>query len=462
LRNFFIIVFRSGGNISDATIEKFISRFPSHLDRETKGGKSLAHGGRLDDLSAYFRKYHALSQQWSEEAHVDWNEVVSNLNAPGDRLPITYRNKGTHNLQGIGIQNMLNLIAHILPDPILETPWPAEKVAQHELVERKLTRLCELVSREGFHLEWNNGGKKIDQDFLTIEFVINGIRSFSWSFNSGHFTINPLINLDERCWFAKIGYKPIDIWADMYLQRCKNDNKESIVIGNPYDIYTYSLTYDGQAIRMVKAIVSRDDPEYFQTLNLIIKKRIPFDVYALDQLSEILLSNERITGDHRFYPLDLFLGKPQVQKDDLLKIAVDRNSFYTVRLLLDHGANANTRDEDGKPILFEAISFNREAIAAMLLRAGADPNARTPAGSSALGLALVFGLENSVKDLVRAGADVHVRLTSGRTLLDVSKEAGKDAITRFLEQALKEAEETKKKSSEAPAGPPPIRSAAAP
>jgi hypothetical protein len=98
----------------------------------------------------------------------------------------------------------------------------------------------------------------------------------------------------------------------------------------------------------------------------------------------------------------------------------------------------------------------------MLLRAGADPNARTPAGSSALGLALVFGLENSVKDLVRAGADVHVRLTSGRTLLDVSKEAGKDAITRFLEQALKEAEETKKKSSEAPAGPPPIRSAAAP
>jgi len=462
LRNFFITVFRSGGMLSDEIIEHFIAKFPSHRDRESKGGEAPVPGDKLASLHAYFRKYPALSQQGSEEAHADWSEMVSNLNAPGDRLRITYRNKDTHNLQGIGIQNMLNLVAHILPDAVLETPWPAEKGLQHDLVQRKLTRLCELASREGFQLEWSHGGKKIDQDFVTIDFLINKAPAFSWSFSKGHFSINPWVDPDAASWVSKVRYRPMDAWAESYLQHCRNGTRASIVLGHPRDIYTYSLTSLGEALRMVEAIVPRADPEYFQTLNQIIKNRIPFDFFALNRLAQALFRNEKLIRDRRFYPLSLFQGKPQSQKDEVLKIAVDLGSLPVARLLLDHGANANARDAGGKPLLIDALFFDREAMVEELLRAGADPNTRGPTGSPALAIAVVWGLDASVKALVKAGADLHATLRSGNSLLEVSKENGFEGITRFLERALEEEGETRKKARGASAGPSPIRAPAPP
>jgi AcrR family transcriptional regulator len=133
-----------------------------------------------------------VSDQMSQSAHEEWAKVVSGLNTPSDTLPITYRG-GTYNLQGTGIRNMLNLIAHLLPDPGLARVWPTGSAAWHEVAAGKLDRLCTLVSTPGRVFTWEVSGRRaIPGEFVTISFRINDIPTFVWDFADGHFAILPI------------------------------------------------------------------------------------------------------------------------------------------------------------------------------------------------------------------------------------------------------------------------------
>ena len=58
-----------------------------------------------------------------------------------------------------------------------------------------------------------------------------------------------------------------------------------------------------------------------------------------------------------------------------------------VTLLISHGADVNSKNEDGASALILAVA-NRDLNAVrVLLRAGADPNTRNPAGTTVLQLA---------------------------------------------------------------------------
>ena len=77
-----------------------------------------------------------------------------------------------------------------------------------------------------------------------------------------------------------------------------------------------------------------------------------------------------------------------------------------VKALLDAGANANAKDEDGRTALMWAASKRgRTDAVQVLLDAGADVNAKDNVGKTALFSAAGSGWTETVKILLDAGAD---------------------------------------------------------
>jgi len=74
------------------------------------------------------------------------------------------------------------------------------------------------------------------------------------------------------------------------------------------------------------------------------------------------------------------------------------------RLLIEHGANVNARNDFGQTPL-----FNKEvAMATLLLDAGADINAISDAGNTALLWYTYSGYLDGIKLLVSKGADINI------------------------------------------------------
>ncbi|KAL8988055.1 MAG: hypothetical protein Q9177_002810 [Variospora cf. flavescens] len=84
-----------------------------------------------------------------------------------------------------------------------------------------------------------------------------------------------------------------------------------------------------------------------------------------------------------------------------------------IRLLLDHGADVNTRTYVGKTALSLAIIRNHVKGAAFLIGKGADLDVLDNEGQSPLALAIKFGNLESLKLLLQSGAAVHKLFSEG-------------------------------------------------
>jgi ankyrin repeat protein/Zn-dependent protease with chaperone function len=112
-------------------------------------------------------------------------------------------------------------------------------------------------------------------------------------------------------------------------------------------------------------------------------------------------------------------------------VAVFYHRPDVLKLLLDHGANPNARNEWGWTLLHHTVDPVSRSLdmTRMLLDKGANPNAKIPQdGSSPFQWAAYYGLKETVELFLAKGADVNAEHVKGHTALWEAKEYGHDEV----------------------------------
>jgi hypothetical protein len=120
-------------------------------------------------------------------------------------------------------------------------------------------------------------------------------------------------------------------------------------------------------------------------------------------------------------------------RSSCLKIAACKGHLDICRLLIDKGAQVNTKDEVGSTPLHYAAMHGRIEIVRLLCDHGADIEASDNDGCTPLHFATLNGNISVVKELIEVrNADINARNVNGRTALRWAREEGKDDIAAFL------------------------------
>jgi hypothetical protein len=105
-----------------------------------------------------------------------------------------------------------------------------------------------------------------------------------------------------------------------------------------------------------------------------------------------------------------------------LFVAVEHGNLEILRLLLDHGASANTTDEDGDSALIIAAEYSSAEALRALIDAGADVNLANKEGRTALMAAAMDDKLASVELLLSFGAFVNARNSDGSSAWDLTSD----------------------------------------
>jgi len=135
----------------------------------------------------------------------------------------------------------------------------------------------------------------------------------------------------------------------------------------------------------------------------------------------------------------VLLAQPAVDVDALnqagesaLMMAALKGNLTALALLLDRGARVS---QPGWAAIHYAATGPEPRAVGLLLDRGADVNAASPNGSTPLMMAAQYGAEASVKLLLERGADAKRRNQRDLRAADFARLAGRDSLTRMLEQA---------------------------
>mmetsp|Transcript_73113 Transcript_73113/g.219543 ORF Transcript_73113/g.219543 Transcript_73113/m.219543 type:complete len:179 (-) Transcript_73113:60-596(-) len=115
-----------------------------------------------------------------------------------------------------------------------------------------------------------------------------------------------------------------------------------------------------------------------------------------------------------------------------LFIAAQQGHTDTLQLLLDLGADKDTKNEEGASALYAALMSGHEAAARLLIRTGINLEERDVDGDTLLIAAALNGLAPAVSLLLEARADRHATDTDGCTALECAEQRGHTDVATLL------------------------------
>jgi ankyrin repeat protein len=123
-----------------------------------------------------------------------------------------------------------------------------------------------------------------------------------------------------------------------------------------------------------------------------------------------------------------------MDQNSQLILAVVKGDLAKVTQLINSGANVNTTDTNGWPILEIASNSiaDHSSIVKFLLKAGANVNARDSKGWTVLMSTSILGRSDIIKLLLDAGADV---TAIGETALLIATLSGRSDVVKLLLEA---------------------------
>ena len=123
---------------------------------------------------------------------------------------------------------------------------------------------------------------------------------------------------------------------------------------------------------------------------------------------------------------------PAGEAEEAFAAALERRDVAGAVVLLDSGADPNTRLARGKTVLMEAAKLNAVDLLRRLLERGADVNARNDNGGTALMFAAIPGDVETIAHLVDHGAEINATGYFNWTALMVAASKGHGESVRLL------------------------------
>ncbi|KAJ4855375.1 ankyrin repeats (3 copies) domain-containing protein [Trichoderma breve] len=164
-----------------------------------------------------------------------------------------------------------------------------------------------------------------------------------------------------------------------------------------------------------------------------------YDINSLTGLLETPLSLSARNGHGGIVKLLLEVGADVESKDINGQTALThaaRNGYETiVKLLLMNGADVESEDETGWTVLMHAAMSGYEVIVKLLLQTGANFTPRDAHGQTALTHAAMYNHEAVVKLLLKNGAGLESKDEYGQTALTHVARNGYEAIVKLLLEA---------------------------
>lgn len=199
------------------------------------------------------------------------------------------------------------------------------------------------------------------------------------------------------------------------------------------------LISKGHFITNLNFLSDEDDEDKIPILKTLLRfsNHPNIDLIAFEILSN-LINRGMLNEFHAFFiGKEALLALSDTRGKTLLHFAAKQGNRELVKFLIEKGADANAKDENGYTPLHEAAFFNRpSAVEELILKkAKIDEACNVEVnGYTTLRIAIVMNHLNIVKILVKAGADVNKRSHTGGVPLHTATFALKcdDEIVKFL------------------------------
>jgi hypothetical protein len=429
----------------------------------------------------FYKTHDQLSNLSSSELHAAWAAVVSHLPKVLYKQP---EENSYCNITG-GLASVLKVFGQLI---FTTDSW--------ETMNRKeqFDLIAEFFSRPDFLLQWDtNTLTWAEHQYGTLHFTVNGIPSFDWTFNCGHFYITQK-NHPKADWRKLLG-KPLTqafdhedntarslgllTWfidsenlVEFYsLLKSKNSAEQQLLL------LSLPLEHEATKVFAIELILENK----WERLYPIVPKLLPDGTLNNLQLASKLVNTilaqgakdkeidlkgfgfKKIVSSYfeNFYPdpsqinelfffaIDHHLCSlipaiiheiPMVllkkNPDDgatPLHFAIRQEDVKIVELLLQAGADPNQLDENrGRPLNY-AVKKCLHPIVDLLLDHGAEIGAQEKTGRTALHSAAAGNHLDIVKLLVSRGAPLELQDQEGRTPLGLAQGSKHEKIIEFLE-----------------------------